>query len=53
MTKICTSSGVPRIRLTYSVAGQRTSRNGAMRISATGTPIASPPTIEASANSSV
>jgi hypothetical protein len=49
MTNICTSSGVPRITLTYSVAGQRSTATGDMRITATGKPIASPPSIEASA----
>jgi hypothetical protein len=39
--------------LTYSVAGQRSGAQGATRSRATGTPIASPPAIEASANSSV
>lgn len=53
MTKICTSKGVPRMTLTYSVAGQRSSRKGLTRISATGTPSASPPTIDASAKTSV
>jgi hypothetical protein len=53
MTNICTSSGVPRIRLTYTPAGQRSSRYGRMRITATGKPISSPPSMAASANSTV